>query len=123
MRIAVKQFRYTVQSFLPRQYAVWEKDLMRIQDALGDLHDLEVLRDWLRKVAKKASLDHAPVQEWMKRIAEAQRDCVERYRRAVTIKRKRGMSEPAASVVWDRWRGELERLASINSQSGAAASE
>jgi CHAD domain-containing protein len=121
-RIAVKQFRYTVQSFLPAQYSAWEKNLMRIQDALGDLHDLDVLRDWLRKVAKRASLDHAAVDLWMKIIAEARRDCIERYRRAVTMKSNRGEAA-SSNVVWDRWRGELEALASVSYPRGAKASE
>jgi CHAD domain-containing protein len=123
-RIAVKQFRYTVQSFLPAQYSAWEKNLRRIQDALGDLHDLDLLQDWLRKVAKRASLDHAAVQLWIKRIAEARRDCLERYRRGVTLKRKRGPADSSnVAVVWDRWREELEALESLNYPPGAKASE
>ena len=123
-RIAVKQFRYTVQSLLPAQYSAWEKNLRRIQDALGDLHDLDLLRDWLRKVARRASLEHAAVQLWMKRIAEARRDCVERYRRAVTMKRHRGPAESSnVVVVWDGWREELEALASVNYPGGAKVLE
>jgi len=123
MRIAVKQFRYTVQSFLPKQYAAWEKDLMRIQDALGDLHDFDVLREWLGKIAKKVSLDPATVQLWMDRIAEARGDCVERYGRAVAVKPKRGMTQSKPTEVWDRWRKELAALAGVNSQPGATVSE
>jgi CHAD domain-containing protein len=109
LRIAVKHFRYTVQSFFPELYAAWEKDLKRMQDALGDIHDLDVLRAWLAKVARQNSLDQVTVQLWVARIAEARGERVERYKKVVSGGGRHAVSHP--SVLWDRWRGKIERLA------------
>src|SRR5215472_11804814 len=43
LRIGVKRFRYTVEHFLPEQHAAWNDNLKRIQDLLGEIHDLDVL--------------------------------------------------------------------------------
>ncbi|OLC97104.1 MAG: hypothetical protein AUH86_08255 [Acidobacteria bacterium 13_1_40CM_4_58_4] len=40
LRIGLKRFRYTVESLLPEQYAVWSENLKRVQDLLGEVHDL-----------------------------------------------------------------------------------
>src|SRR5882672_9938171 len=45
LRIGLKRFRYTVESFLPEQYTVWNDNLKRLQDMLGDVHDLDVLAE------------------------------------------------------------------------------
>jgi CHAD domain-containing protein len=110
LRIAVKHFRYTVQSFLPQQYAAWEEDLRRMQDALGEMHDLDVLRGWLVKVAKQESLDHKTVQAWLKRIAEAREERVGRYRKIVSEEVKPAGSDKHAPLLWDRWQREIEDL-------------
>ena len=122
LRIAVKRLRYTVQSFLPEQYAAWEKDLKRMQDALGDIHDLDVLRAWLQKVAKRKSLDHQTVHLWMKRIAETRRERVERYKQAVSTRGKSAVRTSHAPALWDRWRHEIERLAEPSSPASGEAS-
>ena len=44
LRIGLKQFRYTVENFLPQRYEVWAADLKAMQDLLGDVHDLDMLR-------------------------------------------------------------------------------
>jgi len=43
-RIGIKKFRYLVENFLPQRYEAWSQDLKRLQDLLGDVHDLDVLR-------------------------------------------------------------------------------
>jgi CHAD domain-containing protein len=109
LRIAVKQFRYTLQSFLPKQYAAWAKDLKRMQDTLGEMHDLDVLHTWLLKVAEEESLDPAIVRQWLRRIAASRQNCVERYKKAVS--RKSLKPEQRVPLLWDVWRREIERLA------------
>lgn len=43
LRIGIKRFRYIVENFLPDQHAAWSDGLKRIQDVLGEIHDLDVL--------------------------------------------------------------------------------
>jgi phosphohistidine phosphatase len=66
LRIGLKLFRYLVESFLPQRYEVWSEDLKRMQDLLGDVHDLDVLRTEVRR--NSAKFDPAVVAEWMDRI-------------------------------------------------------
>ncbi|MDP2343706.1 MAG: CHAD domain-containing protein [Deltaproteobacteria bacterium] len=42
-RIGVKRLRYTLESLLPKLHDVVAKPLKRMQEQLGDLHDLDVL--------------------------------------------------------------------------------
>jgi CHAD domain-containing protein len=114
LRIAVKHFRYTVQSFLPQQYASWERDLKRMQDALGDIHDLDVLRGWLLRVGKEKSLDSSIQNTWLRRITAVREERVERYKKAVSVTRKQAGRGKHAPLLWDRWRREIERLAELN---------
>jgi CHAD domain-containing protein len=66
LRIALKLFRYTVESFLPQRYEVWSEDMKRMQDLLGEMHDLDVLRTEIRRSASK--LDPAIVAQWIEKI-------------------------------------------------------
>src|SRR2546427_2397858 len=43
LRIGLKRFRYTVEGLLPEHYAAWGENLKRVQDLLGEVHDLHVL--------------------------------------------------------------------------------
>lgn len=49
LRIGIKRFRYTVESFLPELAAQLSKDLERVQDVLGEVHDLDVLDSLVKK--------------------------------------------------------------------------
>src|SRR6202171_5232313 len=44
LRIGLKKFRYTVESLLPQEYQAWSPNLKQLQDILGEVHDLDVLR-------------------------------------------------------------------------------
>ena len=52
-RIALKRFRYLVESFLPEQKAAWSVDLKRLQSLLGEIHDLDVRRRLLMLLRAK----------------------------------------------------------------------
>src|SRR5271169_1492535 len=71
LRIGLKHFRYVVESFLPQRYEVWSEDLKRMQDLLGDVHDLDVLRSEIRRNSGK--IDPAIVDEWIEKIDRERR--------------------------------------------------
>jgi CHAD domain-containing protein len=66
LRIGVKRFRYIVDNFLPQRSHVWAGDLKLVQDLLGEVHDVDVLRSAIRRQASK--LDPALVAKWIARI-------------------------------------------------------
>src|SRR5262249_25437763 len=77
LRISIKKFRYTVECLLPERYAEWSGELKKLQDTLGELHDLDVLSALLREKTENEAPDQH--NEWQRRI-ERQRDkCLERY--------------------------------------------
>jgi CHAD domain-containing protein len=65
-RIGLKYFRYVTENFLPQRYARWNSDVKRIQDLLGDVHDLDLLRtDVLRN---SSAADPAVIESWREKI-------------------------------------------------------
>ena len=66
LRIGLKLFRYVVEDFLPQRSEVWSDDLKHMQDLLGEVHDLDVLRSDVRRNAGKRN--PAVVTGWIERI-------------------------------------------------------
>jgi CHAD domain-containing protein len=81
LRIGLKGFRYTLENFMPQRYAPWTADLKRIQDLLGEVHDLDVLRALIRR--HRAKLPEADVLRWYERIEEARKARLEKFRSVV----------------------------------------
>jgi CHAD domain-containing protein/HD superfamily phosphodiesterase len=94
LRIGIKRFRYTVENFLPQRHEKWSKDLRDLQDALGDVHDFDVLRAMIRS---HADLPVEARLRWQKQILQ------ERQRR-LAFYRQKMMGEGS---LWITWRDEL----------------
>lgn len=78
LRIGLKAFRYILENFLPQRYAQWSKELKGMQDMLGEVHDLDVLRLRIRKQA--AGLNPEAVANWMEEIEKARGTRLEEFR-------------------------------------------
>jgi CHAD domain-containing protein len=78
LRIGLKKFRYTIENFLPSLYVLWGTDLKRLQDLLGEMHDLQVL--WQTALAIKAIRNKEAHVEWKRRIAQESRRRLDEYR-------------------------------------------
>ncbi|MGZ4733561.1 MAG: CHAD domain-containing protein [Terriglobales bacterium] len=103
LRIGLKRFRYIVENFLPLQHAAWSDDLKHMQDLLGEVHDLDVLRS----VAAQSSVfpDAEARSRWQQRIEEERAHRIEAYRKKMTGK----------DSLWQVWRAELPKGKEIES--------
>lgn len=82
LRIGLKNFRYVVENFLPQRYDAWREDLKRVQDLLGDVHDLDVLRGEL--IRHKKELDAPAVEIWKKEIDEERKIRLDEFRAKIS---------------------------------------
>jgi len=78
LRIGIKRFRYLMENFLPQRYEVWGEDLKRMQDLLGEVHDLDVLRSLIRREA--ACFDAEDIESWYQRIESERKKRLEEFR-------------------------------------------
>ena len=92
LRIGLKRFRYIVENFLPQRYEVWVEDLKALQDLLGDVHDLDVLRVAIRR--HRSRLNPELVELWFEKF-KAER----KTRLAEFLARTTGKESP-----WLIWR-------------------
>ncbi len=95
LRIGIKRFRYIVENFLPAEHKAWSNDLKRMQDLLGEVHDLDVL--WATALACRVFPDEASRRAWHSRILE------ERTKRIAEYHEK--MVGPQS--LWNIWRAGL----------------
>jgi len=95
LRIGLKKFRYTVESLLPQQYEAWSANLKHLQDILGEVHDLDVLRVIIKQ---KANGEVAELQPEWERTIERQRSArLQEYRELAIGK----------DSVWNVWQQAL----------------
>ncbi len=94
LRIGVKRFRYTLEGLLPARYEEWGENLKRIQDLLGEVHDLDVLSARIGELS--SDLDQSR-SAWAERIASQRHERIELYRE-LTI---------GEGGIWQQWRHGL----------------
>lgn len=95
LRIGLKRFRYTVESLLPEQYSSWSDNLKRVQDLLGEIHDLDVLSDLVKKSEFVETEDSLNV--WAEIIGRERQECLRTYRQLTLGK----------TSLWNTWRAGL----------------
>ncbi|MGA3316059.1 MAG: CHAD domain-containing protein [Candidatus Korobacteraceae bacterium] len=100
LRIGIKRFRYTCENFLPQRHEKWAKDLRELQDALGEVHDFDVLKATIKAHPGIAAEDR---ERWNKRIAEERQQRLDLYRQKMLGK----------NSLWPVWRDELPRGPSL----------
>jgi CHAD domain-containing protein len=95
LRIGIKKFRYTVENFLPELHDAWIDDLKKLQDYLGEVHDLDVL--WVSAVRISAFPNLQSRQPWHTRILEERTKRIDKYREKMV----------GPSSLWKVWRKQL----------------
>jgi CHAD domain-containing protein len=95
LRIGLKRFRYTVEGLLPEHYAAWSENLKRVQDLLGEVHDLDVLS---ATVQKSDSVDTEDSRRaWEETLGQERHARIETYRQLTLGK----------TSLWNEWRAGL----------------
>ena len=100
LRIGIKRFRYTVENFLPQRHRKWSKDLRVLQDALGEVHDLDVLRAMIKTHIDVTAAEHS---QWQNRLSEERQQRLNLYRELMLGKNSR----------WNLWRSQLPQGAQL----------
>ena len=95
MRIGLKRFRYTVENLLPEHDAAWGDNLKRLQDMLGEVHDLDVLAEVVRKSDFLETEDSLKL--WQEIIGRERHERIETYRQLTLGK----------TSLWNIWRSGL----------------
>jgi CHAD domain-containing protein len=96
LRIGVKSFRYIVENFLPHRCEAWCDDLRRMQDLLGEVHDMDVLRTKVRPLSVR--LRPSLVAQWNERIDAKRKACLDAF-----LQLSAGPSSP-----WLTWRAGFQ---------------
>ncbi len=95
LRISVKKLRYVVENFLPDLHEQWGSDFKKVQDWLGEIHDLDVLRDTAITIGAYATDEETA--HW-NHILRTERDLrIERYKAKMV----------GEASLWKVWRAGL----------------
>jgi len=90
--LASNALRYTVENFLPERHERWGKELKYLQDALGEVHDLDVLWERIRAHGFE---DREAVARWRTRVVEERARRIDAYRERMV----------GPGSLWQVWRG------------------
>lgn len=97
LRIAIKRFRYTLELLVPSLHARWIDSLKRVQDVLGDVHDLDMLRD---KISESGTeFDPELTKDWQARLAAIRQVKLQTYRQFAL----------GGASIWQNWLGSFPR--------------
>jgi CHAD domain-containing protein len=94
LRVRLKRLRYFTEIFLPLRDAAWDGQFRKLQDLLGDIHDMDVLRARLARIRRQ--IPEQQYRLWQSRIATKRDRFFARYRAMV---RRRSP--------WELWRKQL----------------
>ena len=97
LRIGIKRFRYTLELLVPSLHARWIDSLKRVQDVLGDVHDLDMLLD---KVSESGTeFDPELTKDWQARLAAIRQVKLQTYRQFAL----------GGASIWQNWLGSFPR--------------
>jgi len=97
LRIGVKRFRYTLELLVPSLHVKWIDSLKRVQDVLGDVHDLDMLADKISEWRGTSDLELIP--DWQARIAAIRAEKLQTYRQFAL----------GGASVWQNWLSSFPR--------------
>jgi CHAD domain-containing protein len=97
LRIELKRFRYLIENFLPEHHEQWSDDLKRLQDLLGEIHDLDMLWDTLKDAEVLTNGEEAA--RWRTTISAARQQRMQQYRETML----------GPKSLWPVWRAGLPR--------------
>jgi CHAD domain-containing protein len=95
LRVGIKRFRDSVESFLPGRHARWGRELKKLQDLLGEIHDLDVL--WAAMFHLRPPLGKTERAKWQRVIKSERGQRLAAYRAKMTGRKSR----------WQMWRAAL----------------
>ncbi len=95
LRVGLKRFRYSVECFLPMRHKSWGTELKKLQDILGEVHDVDVL--WAAVTRLRPVVEESDRLRWLAAIENVRKPHLAAYRE------KMGRTNPR----WEKWRAEL----------------
>jgi CHAD domain-containing protein len=97
LRIAVKKFRYVVENFLPRLHEDWKDGLKQTQDLLGEIHDLDVLKETVNHL--NLEIHPESREQWTQTLERERTARIHQYRESTS----------GENSLWVKWRCGLPR--------------
>jgi CHAD domain-containing protein len=103
LRIGIKRFRYIVENFLPVEHKAWSNDLKEVQDALGEVHDFDIL--WSTAISSNVFPDADSRKRWREIIHSERTKRIDGYRDKMV----------GPNSLWQVWRAALPQGRQIQS--------
>jgi CHAD domain-containing protein len=91
LRVGLKRFRYTLELLVPSLHARCIDSLKRVQDVLGEVHDLDMLQAKISRAGVRC--EGEPGRDWQARIAAARQERLQTYRQFAL----------GGASIWQNW--------------------